>query len=829
MGWRIGGMFVLGAALAGCGDDGSGSGGSGSDSNTGTGGLASTSAASEPTTSGSPPTSGGSTSTGGSVSDSISTTGGPSDPTLTTGGSLTEVTVSASDTSTSDPGGSSTGGADLCEGGTLCGQVAMCCPAGNECVDDKCLPACASEVRCGPDLAVCCDDGEVCSGDLCVLPGKDCVDSYDCEPGEYCEQTLNKCLPQPDPLTCELIPSFDMITAVPEWSWIDQEVISSPAVADLDADGTPEVVVNVTKYKVNDFTIGAVAVLDGKTGALKFIIDHDPNKQQYGSQGRSTLAVGDVSGDALPDIVYAGRESGGKSPLHAVDHTGKWLWTAHNANNQAVTTGVANGGATLANFDGDLQAEVVFGASLIDHDGLVVWNLNNNGGLVGAPGGYPGGLSSVADLDGDGKPEIVSGKQAWKVDWTPGNPPVVKVTELWNNLDGTDGWPAIADLDGNSTPEVILAASGKVRVLDGKTGKLWCGVDPSGVMCDNNNALRTQPLTIPGGGLGGPPTIADFDGDGKPELAIAAAAAYTVFDLNRMGEEIVKPNADPVPKAGAIFRRWSQVTQDQSSNVTGSSVFDFQGDGAAEVTYNDECYSRVYSGSDGKVLLQIENSSSTIHEYPLVVDADADGNSEILIVANLVGSCTAPGYKARKGVFLYGDKGDGWVPTRRVWTQHTYHVSNAGSDGNVPDVEVDNWGVKGLNNYRQNVQGEGVFNAPDLTVQLAIGLVNCPAELELIATVRNEGALGVPAGVDVDFYAGTDATGMLLGSAVTAKALLPGGSTKVKLLVPAPAEGQTQDYYVEVDKASEGDGAILECNEDNNGGQTTMAACPKPG
>ncbi len=824
--WRIGGCFFLGVALVGCGDDGS-SGESGGSGGSGSSGQQSTDTSMLPTTA-EPPTTGETGTSAGSGSDSVSTTQGPTDPTVTTG---TAATVS--ETSTGDPpdtsGSTTNGGADLCEGGTLCGQVAECCPAGNECVEDKCLPECASEVRCGPELAVCCELGEVCSGDECVLPGKDCVDSYDCDPGEYCEPTLNKCLPQPNPLTCELIPSFDVITAVPEWSWIDHEVISSPAVADLDGDGMPEVVVNTTKYKSVEFTIGAVVVLDGQTGAVKFIVEPDANKKQFGSHGRSTLAVGDVSGDALPDIVYAGRESGGKSPLHAVDHTGAWLWTAHSANNMTVTTGVNNGGATLANFDDDPQAEVVFGASLIDHDGLVVWNLGNNGGLVGAPAGYSGGLSAVADLDGDGKPEIVSGKQAWKVAWTPGNPPTVMVSEMWNNPDGTDGWPAVADLDDNGTPEVILAATGKVRVLDGKTGKLWCGVDPSGVMCDNNNALRTPPLTIPGGGLGGPPTIADFDGDGKPELAIAAAAAYTVFDLHRAGEEIVKPMADPMPKLGAIFRRWSATTQDQSSNATGSSVFDFQGDGAAEVTYNDECYARVYSGSDGKELLKIENSSSTIHEYPLVVDADADGNSEILMVANIVGSCAAPGYKARKGVFLYGDKGDGWVPTRRVWTQHTYHVTNAGSDGNVPAAEVDNWGVKGLNNYRQNVQGEGVFNAPDLTVQLAIGLGSCPGELELIATVRNEGALGVAAGVDVDFYAGVDATGMLLGSTVTDKQLLPGGSTKVKLKVPAPPEGQTQDYYVEVDKASEGDGVILECNEDNNGGKTTMAACPMPG
>jgi hypothetical protein len=180
-------------------------------------------------------------------------------------------------------------------------------------------------------------------------------------------------------------------------------------------------------------------------------------------------------------------------------------------------------------------------------------------------------------------------------------------------------------------------------------------------------------------------------------------------------------------------------------------------------------------------------------------------------------------------VFLYGDPEDQWVPTRRVWTQHTYHVSNATSAGNVPESETNNWKIPELNNYRQNVQGAGVFNAPDLTVQLSIGLENCPDSLELIATVRNEGALGVPSGIDVDFYAGQDASGMLLGSGVTTKALLPGGSTKVTLLVAAPPGDGTQDYFVEVDSASEGDGVVLECNEENNGAVVTDAKCPMPG
>ncbi len=106
-------------------------------------------------------------------------------------------------------------------------------------------------------------------------------------------------------------------------------------------------------------------------------------------------------------------------------------------------------------------------------------------------------------------------------------PPNVTLTELWA-YPGPDGYPAIADLDDDGDPEVVLGGdpgghNGIIHVLDGATGELWCGVDPSGAMCASNDALRTQPLVIPGGGRGGPPTIADFDGDGRPEIAVQSA------------------------------------------------------------------------------------------------------------------------------------------------------------------------------------------------------------------------------------------------------------------------------------------------------------------
>src|SRR5690606_3574369 len=117
------------------------------------------------------------------------------------------------------------------------------------------------------------------------------------------------------------------------------------------------------------------------------------------------------------------------------------------------------------------------------------------------------------------------------------------------------------------------------------TGKLWCGRDSSGLECAANDSLRTQSVILPGGqsgsNRGGPPTIADFDKDGRPEIGVAGGYFYTVFDINRPGEAIEHPADEPAPEPGQIFVRWKQATQDKSSNATGSSVFDFQGDGAS--------------------------------------------------------------------------------------------------------------------------------------------------------------------------------------------------------------------------------------------------------
>ena len=141
---------------------------------------------------------------------------------------------------------------------------------------------------------------------------------------------------------------------------------------------------------------------------------------------------------------------------------------------------------------------------------------------------------------------------------------------------------------------------------------------------------------------------------------MAGANRYTVFETN-----------------GTV--KWSATIQDGSSNRTGSSVFDFEGDGRAEVVYRDETKLWVYRGTDGVVLFSTPLHSCTTYENPIILDVDGDGNAEIVTPAN--DTC---GFGPTTGIHVFGDSADRWVATRPIWNQHTYHITNINEDGTIP-------------------------------------------------------------------------------------------------------------------------------------------------
>jgi hypothetical protein len=648
-----------------------------------------------------------------------------------------------------------------------------------------------------------------------------------CAPGE---PASDDCLP-----ACEFRPTVGPLHAVTKWHWGPDNAVAHPdhvdvwstpmvaRVTDSNCDGAvdtldPPNIVFVAgnakgtccqcenKLVPSNCQKGVLRVLDGASGKEIWSLDR-ASPESAGFAGLS-LALGDLTGDGALEIAALT----GEGYVVIIDRQGRVLQTSDLPAVDKVTRGFGWGsGLAIADMEGDGAPEIAWGAAVFTTaDGTLTRR------FIGQ-GGSGGGLSTFVDLDGDGRLELLAGRAAFRADGSA----------LWQRADLPDGFPAVGDFDLDGRPEAVLVGKGQLWVLDGATG-----------------ATRAGPLTLPGEDNGGPPTVADFDGapDGRPEIGVAMARYYSVTRVDFAGRGLVT--------------RWKQVNHDFSSSVTGSTVFDFEGDGAAEVIYNDECFLWVYDGKSGAVRFATPTTSFTANEASMVADVDGDGRAEMVMVANGASPtgwqcdkapwntpdvdlnrpawAPPPGKAAHRGLTVWGDRANSWVGTRPLWNQHSYHVSNIcdGRDdacpassnrpGAIPAGELANWTVPWLNNFRQNVQGEGIFDAPDATVSLR---VSCEEPMRLHAALRNLGLALLPAGVEVGLFVREPEGDRELARLTTDRPLYPGQVAAMDY-VPRPDDEVDRSMAfiakVLVDEATR---HFNECRVDNNESSLVEAPC----
>ncbi|PRQ05287.1 hypothetical protein ENSA5_04060 [Enhygromyxa salina] len=717
-----------------------------------------------------------------------------------------------------DPGD---GDGDSCS--TPCGDD--CCTEGEACDEDTltCVLDCGDAEPCGIDPETCCGGDEICYVGQCVVPGGPCSvlscatqTESDCGEGEICDAELGQCVPDLADETCTYAPEPGVFDPVPRWSWgvrkpracmddsdcqkeeacVDSncevtwphhvpgdddypafhQAMAPPMVADLDGDCIPEIVFN--SYEPASWTTnGILRALRGDTGEPVWTLG-DP---AWRSDGTAIPAIGDIDYDGDLEIINVG----GDSRLQLIDHQGNPVWATADPVGYSFTSGAPS----LANFDIQGDAEIAFGREIYASDGSFVWA--GDGG-IGTNPNYAT-LSCVADLDGDLRPELIGGGTAYTFTGTVGVD--FMGSTMWQT--GADGYCGVADFQLDGVPEVVVVRGGSIDVLDGPSG-----------------ALLAQ-FPIPGGGMGGPPNIADFDGDGFPDIGLAGGARYVVVQFDGVN---------------TLTKLWDAVTKDVSSNRTGSSVFDFDGDGRSEVIYADEWYLRIYPGvepdcqldpdgpgcdqdmTDAEILFIDITSSGTRVEYPVIADVDGDFKAEIVVSTN---NNFDQGNIGDAGIEVFEDRLDNWVATLPIWNQHTYHVTNVDAAGGIPIIEEDNWDFPAgdpHNSYRRNSQGAVENCAPDLVAQDLETIGICRDDVTVSARVCNQGCLGVGPGVDVSF---TEADAGLLGTVPTAQAIPAGGCVKVQLTVPAPGAAP-YNVTVSVDDDGMSSGAFNECIEDNN-------------
>ena len=495
----------------------------------------------------------------------------------------------------------------------------------------------AEDNRCGDTE---CTDGEVCRYNECVPPPVPCTDG-ECPGDFWCDTTTNECLPW------DVGPSGDFDEecareAVPgvfvpgvQCEWLGPEptdpfpghfnVLGAPMVADFGLSGSGSEFSNpyivFVSYNCDDggdqsamgidpLCFGVIRVLDGRSCELLYTIAAPT------VLGSPPVALGDLSGDGRPEIVAA-RTIGGIAAWtwdgDADDFVLYWETTSQFADDLRNWAG-----PSIHDLDDDGEPEVLHMTAVYDgQDGTA---LDETLAPSAIEPRSTNGIPVVADVDADGLPELVGGafRYAWDVansQWVAEGP----------QMNATGGRVAVADFG-----TFVVPGSGDRATLDGIAEVVVVDSAVMHVWSIEGFEVFQAPLQGPTPGAGGPPTVADFDGDGRVEVAVAGATAYTVFDFDCQAGA----GTDVCPSGRTDYILWFQPSQDQSSNVTGSSVFDFEGDGRAEVVYGDECFTRVYDGVTGQVMYSRYRTSCTWYELPIVADVDGDFNAEIVISSN---------------------------------------------------------------------------------------------------------------------------------------------------------------------------------------------------
>ncbi|WP_224248243.1 choice-of-anchor A family protein [Hyalangium gracile] len=557
---------------------------------------------------------------------------------------------------------------------------------------------------------------------------------------------------------CEVVPPFNPnFEPELEWEWTGSTVLPNHKQVMM----TP-IVAEVSGDGVPDVIFNTFAGTNYTTdGVLRAISGADGSElwtvtdSTRRVRGAASIAAGDIDGDGKVELCTI-PENGTGVMCFEHDGTFKFRTGTNSTNNW--------GGPSLADLNGDGTVEIIDGNTVYSNTGVMKWRGSDGPGGPGSTGP----LSFAADIDQDGTPEVVNDRAIYLANGTP---------KCVNNNIG-HGLAGVGNFDADPYGEVVVVWEGRVTLMDDTCATLW-----------------TQ--QIPGGGAGGAPNIADFDNDGQAEIGVAGASQYVVFETN-----------------GTL--RWSSPTQDLSSNRTGSSTFDFEGDGKAEVVYGDETRLRIYDGATGAVRFSVPHSSGTTYENPVIVDVDGDNNAEIVIASN---NYANPGVA---GIRVFRDKKDGWVNTRRIWNQHAYSVTNVNEDGTIPQHAATNWRTAGLNTFRANSQGAGTtspFAAADLVASdVAAACDSATQGVSLTARVRNLGDAAASAGLPVAFYRGNPASGgTLLGVVQVPSVLAAGAEAWVTLQLASPPGGSAQVFAVADDNGS-GASRELECREDNNAG-----------
>jgi len=563
-----------------------------------------------------------------------------------------------------------------------------------------------------------CRDTQDCPNKVCEIPNDEIdndgdyfIDCYDKETLTDPTDPCNGFFLGHDAL-CEVrpdsFPPFEMklkFKSLPNQSNHINRIIAG----DVDGDGRPELVTAYaaktgnSKDGVSSITASKVNIFEAPTAGTTLDLKRsiDVNMGGLEAVAYEDIAMADINGDGCVEmfVVTKNLSTSTNFKIIAYDCNSNAIWAApisfanddQNASQGGCQGACGDPGVIgLADFDGDGFVELYTRTQIFDaHTGAFMGNNNIDNSTTGIHNGVNKGwgMNSNAPIAVDilaSTPglELVAGCRIYGVAINRGA--MTATLTLVNEYPqyatrsnrGHSNSTSVADFNQDGYLDVL--AVGSNGSYDNNTTIFFWDVQ--------NNTVKTYTdLSGTGDYLNGWKNgagrinIADIDGD-------------TLMNAVYVSGRYLYALKETPTKLDTLWRR--RVTE-ETSGITGCTMFDFNADGKSEIVYRDEDYIYIYTTENTGVepnpirvtrSTPVRCSSRTSNEYPIVVDMDGDGSTEICVTCSTTNTTNGKdlGIWDQAEVRVYESSNEPWVPARKVWNQHGYFVANVNDDLTIP-------------------------------------------------------------------------------------------------------------------------------------------------
>jgi hypothetical protein len=379
-------------------------------------------------------------------------------------------------------------------------------------------------------------------------------------------------------------------TFVRKLSFTALGTLSAVVAADFNGDG-------ILDIAVTDSNLNNVIVLLGAgdgtfTTKATFAVGASP----------VAIAAADLNGDGKQDLLVASNPAGTITPYLGV---GDGTFTAQTAQSAGALDPVA---LTTGDFNGDGKVDV---AVAINGNRMSILGGNGDGTLQTPITSIifnevnPSDIKSV-DFNGDGKLDLIVCTLG-SVLFIPGNgtlsfgAPVRLATLPGQRV-------TIADMNSDGHPDIVVARNSAVTVL-----------------VNNGTGGIASSQTYHGAGNPKAIAVADFNGDGKLDVAVGASLNAAIHILSGNGDGTLRAPLNYDYQSGGC-----------GGSGEGLVTADFNHDGLPDVAVADACgrITTILNNSDFKFTVVLPTSPAPAFVRIIAADINGDGNPDIVAISN---------------------------------------------------------------------------------------------------------------------------------------------------------------------------------------------------